>query len=148
MLLVYTPAMPGINSLTQKRTNMKMNAGIITGKIKETKEFYTNVLGFGVTFENEFYLLMHTPDKSSEISFLLPDHPTQQPLFQQAFDGKGVYLTIEVDDVDSLYSDVKKKGITIEIELRDELWGDRHFAIKDPNGVGVDIVKYQAPAEE
>lgn len=124
---------------------MKMNAGIITSKLEETKNFYSEVLGFGMTFENEFYLLMHTPDRQSEISFLLPDHPSQQPLFQSAFDGTGMYLTIEVEDVDQLYSEIMNKGVKIEIELRDEPWGDRHFAIKDPNGIGIDIVKYAAP---
>ena len=121
---------------------MKMNAGIVTAKLAESKAFYTQHLGFGVTFENEFYLLLHSPNKQAEISFLLPDHSTQQPLFQKAFQGQGVYLTIEVDDVDKLYKEMKQRGVAIRIELRDEPWGDRHFAIQDPNGVGIDIVKY------
>lgn len=121
---------------------MKLNAGIITNKLAATKSFYTEVLGFGVTFENEFYLLMHTPGHTSELSFLLPDHPSQQSLFQPAFGGQGVYLTIEVDDVDKLYEEIRNKGIDIKIEIRDEPWGDRHFAIQDPNGVGIDLVKY------
>ncbi|MCF2489045.1 VOC family protein [Dyadobacter sp. CY347] len=130
-------------SLPPKTTsNMKLNAGIITSKIAETKAFYTQKLGFGVTFENEFYLLLHTPDKSAEISFLLPEHPSQQPLFQMPFTGNGVYLTIETQDVDKLYRDLKKKDVAISIELRDEPWGDRHFAITDPNGIGIDLVKY------
>ncbi|RZJ69494.1 MAG: glyoxalase, partial [Flavobacterium sp.] len=53
-----------------------------------------------------------------------------------------MYLTIEVDDVDTLYQSLKKKGIPIKIEIRNEPWGDRHFAIQDPNGVGIDLVKY------
>lgn len=127
---------------SKSKTAMKLNAGIITKKIEESKKFYASILGFGVTFENDFYLLMHTPDKSAEISFLLPDHPSQQPLFQKKFDGHGMYLTIEVDDVDAIYKEIKKKGVPIKIEIRDEEWGDRHFAIEDPNGVGIDIVKY------
>ncbi|NML21364.1 glyoxalase [Pseudoflavitalea sp. G-6-1-2] len=123
---------------------MKLNAGIITDKLAATKTFYTEVLGFGVTFENAFYLLLHTPGNTAELSFLLPDHPSQQALFQPAFGGKGVYLTIEVDDVDGLYEEIKRKNIEIMIELRDEPWGDRHFAIQDPNGVGIDLVKYSA----
>lgn len=59
--------------------------------------------------------------------------------------GEGVYLTIEVDDVDTWYADLKAKGAEIRIHLRDEPWGDRHFAIQDPNGVGIDIVQYSAP---
>ena len=121
---------------------MKLNAGIVTDKLAETKAFYTEVLDFGVTFENEFYLLLHTPDKQNEISFLLPNHPSQQPLFHKPFNGQGMYLTIEVEDVDRIYKSLKKKGIEIKIDLRDEPWGDRHFAISDPNGIGIDIVKY------
>lgn len=135
-------------SLTSKALHqMKLNAGIITEKLNETRDFYTSVLGFGITFENEFYLLMHTPDKQSELSFLLPNHPSQQPLFQKPFRGEGMFLTIEVEDVDEIYQQMQEKGIEIAIELRDEPWGDRHFAIKDPNGIGIDIVRYQAPGE-
>ena len=54
-------------------------------------------------------------------------------------------MTIEVEDVDAIYKEIKKKGVAIKIELRDEPWGDRHFAIQDPNGIGIDIVKYTPP---
>lgn len=121
---------------------MKLNAGIITTRLIESKKFYTETLNFGVTFENDFYLLLHTPNRENEISFLLPNHPSQQSLFQKEYQGLGLYLTIEVEDVDELYHDIKKKGIEIKIDIRDEPWGDRHFAIEDPNGVGVDIVRY------
>jgi len=124
---------------------MKMNAGVLTEKLAESKAFYTENLGFGVTFENEFYLLLHTPDRSAEISFLLPHHPSQQPFFHKPFAGEGMYLTIEVEDVDSIYNEIKGKGVEIKVELRDEPWGDRHFAIEDPNGIGIDIVKYSPP---
>lgn len=126
---------------------MKLNAGIITEKLAESKAFYADVLGFGITFENDFYVLMHTPDHGAEFSFLLPNHPSQQPLFQPAFGGQGVYLTIEVEDVDALYESVRRKNVPIAIEMRDEPWGDRHFAIVDPNGVGIDLVRYRAPQE-
>jgi len=132
-----------VDAQTKKVKKMKLNAGIITTKLAESKAFYTGMLGFGVTFENEFYLLLHAPEGSSEISFLLPHHPSQQSLFHKPFKGEGIYLTIEVDDVESIYREVKKKGVAIKIELRDEPWGDRHFAISDPNGVNIDIVKYQ-----
>jgi catechol 2,3-dioxygenase-like lactoylglutathione lyase family enzyme len=127
---------------TKKTSYMKLNAGIITTKLAESKAFYTQKLGFGVTFENEFYLLMHTPNHEAEISFLLPDHPSQQPFFHRPFQEQGMYFTIEVDDVDKIYKDLKEQGVVIQIEIRDEPWGDRHFAIEDPNGIGIDIVKY------
>ena len=136
----------GVASAQSPQT-MKLNAGIITEKLQETKQFYTEVLDFGVSFENDFYLLLHTPNQEAEISFLLPRHPSQQPLFQAPFHESGVYLTIEVAKVDELYDRLKSKGVAIEIAIRDEPWGDRHFAIVDPNGIGIDIVTYTKPAE-
>ncbi|GIM51562.1 glyoxalase [Capnocytophaga cynodegmi] len=124
---------------------MKLNAGIITEKLVDTKAFYTEILNFGVSFENEFYLLLHTPNQEAEISFLFPNHPSQQPIFQKPFQNQGVYLTIEVENVDEVYKELKNKNIPIEIELRNEPWGDRHFAIKDPNDIGIDIVTYTEP---
>ena len=132
----------------QNTNNMKLNAGIITEKLDETKAFYTQTLNFGTSFENEFYLLLHTPDGMANLAFLLPDHPSQQPLFQKPFSGQGVFLTIEVDDVDKMYQEMKQKKVEIIIDIRDEPWGDRHFAIQDPNGIGVDIVKYTEPGGE
>jgi catechol 2,3-dioxygenase-like lactoylglutathione lyase family enzyme len=35
---------------------MKFNAGILTEKLAESRAFYNDKLGFGITFENEFYL--------------------------------------------------------------------------------------------
>ena len=124
---------------------MKLNAGIITEKLAESKAFYTQVLQFGVTFENDFYLLLHTPNQEAEISFLLPNHPSQQPIFQKPFTQQGVYLTIEVENIDDYYRSLKEQGVPIAIDLREEPWGDRHFAIIDPNGIGIDIVTYSAP---
>jgi len=124
---------------------MKVNAGIITPKLKESKDFYANVLKYSVAFENEFYILMRAPDNTPAVAFLLPNHPTQQPVFQTAFQGTGMFFTIEVTDVDAEFKRIKSLGVPIAIELRDEPWGDRHFAVVDPNGVGIDIVTYKAP---
>jgi len=129
-------------------SSQKLNAGIVTEILTETKAFYTELLGFGVTFENEFYLLLHTHNQQAEISFLLPNHPSQQRVFQQAFAGKGMFLTIEVEDVDVVYKQLLDKDVEMEIEIRDEPWGDRHFAIVDPNGIGIDIVTYKEPEEK
>lgn len=151
-ILFIAVLLTSVNGFSQTNVNdpmkMKLNAGVITPKLKESKAFYSDILGFGVTFENDFYLLMHTPDRQAEISFLLPEHPSQQPIFQTPFAGKGIYLTIEVEDVDAVYKQLKEKGVEIKTALRDEPWGDRHFAIEDPNGIGIDIVTYAPPEDQ
>lgn len=127
---------------------MRINAGIITPNIEKSKAFYTHILGMRVDFENDFYLLLGT-ESGTQISFLLPNHPSQAPLFHYAFSGQGVFITVEVEDVDQTYERIKATGTPIAVELREEPWGDRHFAVVDPNGIGVDVVTYtpQTPTE-
>lgn len=124
---------------------MRLNAGILTKKLNETKSFYTKHLGFTVKFETDFYLLLNTPNGKDSLSFLLPDHPTQHPFFHPEFQGQGMYLTMEVDNVDELYADLQRQNIEIKVDIRDEPWGERHFSIEDPNGIGIDFTKYLKP---
>lgn len=124
---------------------MRLNAGILTEKLQETRAFYVDLLEFTVTFENEFYLLLRTPNGEDALSFLLPNHPTQDPLFHAPFNGQGVYLTLEVDDVTYWYEKLKAKSIEIKVALRKEPWGDHHFAVQCPNGIGIDYVTYISP---
>ena len=121
---------------------LKMNAGILTEKIIETKTFYTQILGFKIKFENEFYLLLDSPSGKESISFLTPNHPTQHPFFHPKYQGQGMYLTIAVDNVDEFYKELTERHVEVKFEIRNEAWGERHFAIEDPNGIGIDIVEY------
>jgi len=55
---------------------------------------------------------------------------------------------MEVDDADSAFTEVKEKSLDVILELRSEDWGQRHFCIKDPNGVYLDIVQAIDVTEE
>ena len=56
---------------------------------------------------------------------------------------KRLYTKLKLSaDVRQLYKELKKKNIDIEIDIRNDPWGDRHFAIQDLNGIGIDVVKY------
>jgi len=126
---------------------MKLNAGIITPHLAETEKFYTEQLGFGIRFKNEWYLLLHTPDGSQDLAFLQPELDNQASIFRPAFRGQGVFLTIEVADVHDLYATLKGRGLPMAIDIRKEAWGDTHFAIVDTNGIGIDFVHYEGPSE-
>lgn len=127
---------------------MKLTAGVITEKLQESKEFYTSLFNFGITFESDWFILLNTPDNSAYIGLLTPGHPSQNPIFQPAFEGKGMFITLEVEDVDEEYKKLMKKDVKVEIPLCTEPWGDRHFAIMDPNGIGIDIVTHQPVQQE
>lgn len=128
------------------RMNMKLCAGVVTTRLAETKQFYL-ALGFQVKFEAEWYLLLEAPGHGDEIGFLLPELAGQAPVFRPAFGGQGVFVTVEVEDVDALYQAIQLlPGVPVAVALRDEPWGDRHFAVVDPNGLALDFVTRTEPA--
>ena len=111
------------------------------------KFFYTEHLGFDVVFSGDWYI--HLVSKSGvQVGFLLPDQPTQPPIFQKSYSGEGVIFSLEVEDADAAFAAAKSKSLNIVLELRSEDWGQRHFCIQDPSGVYLDIVQSFEPAEE
>jgi len=104
------------------------------------KSFYTEKFGFDIAFSGDWYI--HLVSKLSiQIGFLLSDQPTQPPIFQIPYDGRGVIVSLEVDDTDVAFAVAKSSSLNIILELRSEDWAQRHFCIQDPNGVCLDIVQ-------
>ena len=55
--------------------------------------------------------------------------------------GAGLYLYISVGNVDEFYKGLVAKGLKPSSEPRDWSWGNREFAIRDPDGYKLVIFK-------
>lgn len=126
---------------------MKIWSGIVTEKVIESRDFYVRLFGCEVIYEGEggWFVLLQLG--STELGFMKPGLESQARIFRPAFEGKGVWIVVDVPDVDAQYRRIQSLGVPIEAELRDEAWGDRHFVILDPNGIGVDVVQRQHSEE-
>jgi uncharacterized glyoxalase superfamily protein PhnB len=113
---------------------------ITTHKLDESVDFYKKLFNFEIVADVGWYKqLKHS--SGAEIGFMEPGHPTQPPLYQPGWDGKGLIISMQVKDVDVAYSEVRKHGIPIAFDLTEEEWGQKHFGIVDPNGIPIDVVK-------
>ena len=119
----------------------------IVENLDEAKSFYLSVFGFGVAFENEWYLHL-VSESGIQVGFMSPGQPTQPDIFNNAHDGHGVIFSLEVDDADYSHAEAKRLSLDVCLELRSEDWGQRHFCIKDPNGIYLDIVQAIEPDKE
>ncbi|WP_349256048.1 VOC family protein [Streptomyces sp. YU58] len=52
-------------------------------------------------------------------------------------------LSVEVEDVDTVYAQVVASGAEVVRELRDEEWGVRRFFVRDPNGRVVNVLTHR-----
>ncbi len=103
--------------------------------MKETIEFYTNVLGFkmGMVFPDadkpeyadlskEGMVLMFIPAKNVGIG-------SEEKL------GTGVNVYMEIDgNIDEYYAEVQRKGVKIATDIKDEPFDIRDFTVEDPDG--------------
>lgn len=103
--------------------------------MKETIEFYKNSLEFkmGMAFpdaNNPEYVDL---SKDGMVLMIVPagDHG----ISPEAKFGIGVYLYMQIDgDIDEYYQELKKRGVSIAVEIKDEPYGVRDFTVEDING--------------
>lgn len=122
---------------------MKLWSGVITEHVESSKRFYVDLFGCEVVFDSDWFVLLALG--GGELGFLKPGIESQALVFRASYGGAGVWITIDVEDVDAQFRRLTARGIRIEVPLRDEPWGDRHFVVADPNGIPVDVVQHQPP---
>ncbi|RUO24361.1 glyoxalase/bleomycin resistance/extradiol dioxygenase family protein [Aliidiomarina minuta] len=122
---------------------MKFWSGVVTAKVQESKDFYVRLFGCEVLYEGDdgWFVLLQLGD--SELGFMKPGMSSQSNRFRAPYQGAGMWISVDVEDVDAEYARIKNLGVPVEVELRDEPWGDRHFVVVDPNGIGVDVVEHR-----
>ena len=109
-------------------------------------EFYKE-LGFVEVFNSGWYAHLAT-DSGVQVGFLEPNHPTQPDFLHSPFSGVGSLLSLEVENAEESYSEAKRLNLEIALELKTEEWGQRHFILRDPHGLLVDILEATEPSEE
>ncbi|WP_296990210.1 VOC family protein [Thalassospira sp. UBA1131] len=117
---------------------------IITEKFTQSRAFYKK-LGFTPVFDGDWYCQLVWPSAPSvQLGLMKQGHETQPPMFQAATVGEGTVLTLEVEEARDAADELREAGFEFALDLRDEPWGQRHFALLDPNGVRIDIASATA----
>ena len=115
--------------------------------LEASRDFYTQKLGFEITYEADWYISLRHP-AGYELALLNPEHQSVPANFRQPLSGLLV-LNFEVEDVDAIYQKlIVEDGLPLHHPLRDETFGQRHFLTSDPNGILIDIIKVIPPSEE
>ena len=122
---------------------------ITTPALFEARDFYVGHFGFTVAFEAGWFVYLsgaaEEGARGATIAFMHPDHPSRPP-GPEAFDGRGMIVTIEVADAQAAFEALARGGAPVVHPLTDEDWGQRRFMTRDPAGVLVDVVEQRAPA--
>lgn len=68
------------------------------------------------------------------------------PADQRDDRARGVILAFEVEDLEGELARLEGEGVAITMPLTSEEWGERAFQVRDPNGVIVQLLDWNAMA--
>jgi predicted enzyme related to lactoylglutathione lyase len=108
---------------------------INSNKLAESKQFYVNYLGMTLAMDMEWVLTFASAtNPTAQITIVKTDNLDDLQT--------NMSLSIEVDDVDSLFVKAKEMHYEITYEVKDEPWGVRRFWVKDPNAVTINVMMH------
>ena len=120
---------------------------LFTSDMKKSVDFYTGILGF--TMEGEQINYSYQPVKRGNVIFgigplskLTDDHHFN-PNLNNIQKGYGVEIVLEVDDIRSVYEQVKASGYPIHDSLKIQPWGLTDFRLVDPDGYYLRVTSKQ-----
>lgn len=117
----------------------------VTDDVKKCKVFYEQWFGFTPVFVSSWFILLQSPGKKAFfLAFMNEEHPSTPP-YPKAMKGDAAFLTLQVGDAKKVYDAMLKGGLKIFYPLKDEDWGQRRFAVIDPNGMHIDVVEQTEP---
>ena len=108
-------------------------SNIKSDQFAASEHFYSEILGFKVVMQLGWIT-----------TFASPTNPTAQiSIINQEPSGIHPNISVEVEEVDTVYAKAAAAGIEIVYPLTDEAWGVRRFFAKDPNGQIINIVSHR-----
>jgi catechol 2,3-dioxygenase-like lactoylglutathione lyase family enzyme len=111
----------------------RIKPNIRSERFEESRAFYNEVIGLDGGEGLDWILFFGTDQPEVQLSVMKLDvkarvHPD---------------VSIEVDDVDTVYERARAAGVEIVYPLTDEDWGLRRFFVRDPNGAVINVTQHR-----
>lgn len=119
---------------------------IMSGNIREKSNFFVRYFGFEEAYLSDWYISLRS-ESGCELAFINKNLENIPEKYQA--DCKGIILNIEVNNVDEIYSDLKRNpDLNFIFELANESLGQRHFIVEAYGEILVDVIEMLTPEEE
>jgi uncharacterized glyoxalase superfamily protein PhnB len=115
----------------------------IVKDIQPISKYLQEKFGYTAIFEEDWYIQLE--NEGQELGLMIENSKNQPQFLHKPFNGTGVVLTIEVENVDEFYKNFEKDEIIYKLKTED--FGQRHFIIKAPQGIIIDVIEYISPDE-
>ena len=127
---------------------MKINASAVSLNVDDvdaSARFLTAHFGFTEDMSADGFVSLARPDTGMNVVFLRRGMD-MLPEDQRHDHAAGLILAFEVDNLEAEMARLQAEGVTVTMPLRSEEWGERAFQVRDPNGVIIELLDWNAGA--
>jgi catechol 2,3-dioxygenase-like lactoylglutathione lyase family enzyme len=128
---------------------MKISSSAVSLNVEDvaaSSAFLVEHFGFQEDMAADGFASLGRQDAGMNIVFLRRGLPTL-PADQRDDPAGGIILAFVVDDLEGELARLQGEGVIITMPLTEEEWGERAFQVRDPNGVIVQLVDWNATQE-
>ena len=126
---------------------MKITSSAVSLNVDDvpaSSAFLVEHFGFREEMAADGFVSLSREDAGMSVVFLRRGLETL-PADQRDDHVSGIILAFVVDDLEGELARLQAEGVAIAMPLTNEEWGERAFQVRDPNGVIVELVDWNAP---
>jgi uncharacterized glyoxalase superfamily protein PhnB len=127
---------------------MKITSSAISLNVPDPEAsaaFLVEHFGFSIAMQAPGFASLTRDDAGMGVVFLALGLPTL-PVDQRDIAAGGVIVAFEVDDLEGELARLHDEGVAITMPLTVDDWGERSFQVRDPAGVIVQLLDWNAPS--
>jgi predicted enzyme related to lactoylglutathione lyase len=115
---------------------------ITSERLEEAADFFVGLLGFDVAMETDSMITLASPSNATAQINIFRSNDDSVAGSASPAALAPPQLSIEVEDIDSVYAAVVKRGLEIPYPITDESWGVRRFFVAEPNGLVINVMSH------
>lgn len=125
---------------------MKITASAVSLNVDDvaaSSAFLVDHFGFAEQMAADGFASLTREDAGMNVVFLRRGLETL-PADQRGDHAQGLIIAFEVENLEGELARLEGEGVPITMPLTSEEWGERAFQVRDPNGVIIQLVDWNA----
>jgi catechol 2,3-dioxygenase-like lactoylglutathione lyase family enzyme len=119
-------------------------ATVVTARPAEVAAFYQQHFDLKITLDLGWFVVLRRGEADWELAITERGHETVPAAVSALTESTNVFGFI-VADVDKVAAAMVEAGVQLETEPVTEVFGQRHFFVRDPEGTWIDVIQLVAP---
>ncbi|TCC52784.1 glyoxalase/bleomycin resistance/extradiol dioxygenase family protein [Kribbella capetownensis] len=119
-------------------------ATVVTDRPAEVAAFYQQYFDLQIAIDLGWFITVRRGEADWELAICQRGHATVPAAVSALTESTNVFGFV-VDDADKVAAALTESGVPLETQPVTEVFGQRHFFVRDPAGTWLDVIQLVAP---